>query len=57
MEDIADITNQLREATTPEPISLLPLDLNATNFVISSLLDISQESNITLDVVSDLQVL
>ncbi len=45
----SDVIEQLIVATDPEPQSLLPLDLNSTNFVISILLDVSQESNVTVD--------
>lgn len=47
-----DIIAQLTVATEPtkEGISLFPLDLNTTNFVISSILDFSEEEvNITGD--------
>ncbi len=45
----SEIVERLIEATGPEPQSLLPLDLNSTNVVISILLDVSQESNFTVD--------
>lgn len=44
------LTTQLVVATeTEEQVSLLPLDLNTTNAVVSSLLDISEESNVAVD--------
>ena len=46
---ISAITEQLVAATEPGTVSLLPHDLNTTNFVISRLLDIIQDSNITVD--------
>ncbi len=45
----SDIVERLRVATDPEPQSLLPLDLNSTNVVISILLDVSQELNVTVN--------
>lgn len=51
-ERTSEVTQQLEEATEPDSGSLLPLDLNATNFAISSLLDISEESNATVETVS-----
>lgn len=50
-ELIMDITTDLTEATEPteDGVPLLPQDLNTTNSVISSLLDFSEETNITVD--------
>ncbi len=48
----SEITDRLINATEPESVSLLPRDINTTNFVISSLLEISEGSlNITVDLV------
>ncbi len=44
------LTFELSLATEPEEQeSLLPLDLNTTNEVLSTLLDISEEANTTVD--------
>ncbi len=49
------LINQLIYATEPkEQASLQPLDLNTTNFVVSTLLYISEAFNITVDEVYSL---
>ncbi len=48
----SEITDQLINATEPESVSLLPRDIDTTNFVISSLLEISEGSlNVTVNLV------
>ncbi len=51
-ELITAVTSQLTEATQQaENNSLLPQDLNTTNLVISSLLDITEKRNLSVDLV------
>ncbi len=51
-ELITVVTSQLTEATQQaENNSLLPRDLNTTNLVISSLLDITEKRNLSVDLV------
>ncbi len=47
------LTNLLIDATEPqEQASILPLDLNTTNSVVSGLLDVIEGSNITVNEVA-----
>ncbi len=49
-ELITDIITELTAATrSADEISLLPLDLNTTNSAISSILDVTEEMNITVN--------
>ncbi len=54
----SEITDQLINATEPESVSLLPHDIDTTNFVISSLLEISEGSlNVTVNLVCILKTI
>ena len=47
---LTNITTQLAVATTPRSISLLPTDLNTTNYVLSEVISTLESDDLEVDV-------